>query len=136
MILYRSFKDCSSELKYESRLIILERLVNRGLLKNSRQLMLNYICPSIPWIFRVICSMNNLEKLSLLKWEPKLTEDIPQLFRSCPKLTQLHMRLFESQNLEMNEELKNELRLDFQRLKIFELSWGMNSWPVIQEMLT
>jgi hypothetical protein len=132
----RSFEDCSSQLEYESRLIILKRLVNRGLLKNNRQMILNYICPSIPWIFRVISCMANLEKLSLLKWEPKLAEYLPQLFRSCPKLTDLHLRLVESQKLEMGESLKNELRSGFQRLKIFELGWGINSWPAIREILT
>ena len=136
MILDRSFKVCSSELKYESRQVIFERLVNRGHLQNSRQLVVNYICPSIPWIFRVICSMNNLEKLSLLECEPNLAEDLPQLFRSCLKLTQLHLTQLKSQKMEMGEALKNELRSGFQRLKIFDLEWGINPWPAIQEILT
>ena len=75
--------------------------------------------------------MTDLETLSLLEWNLTLTDDVPQLFQSCPKLIELRIKLFESQKLKMNEELENKLRSGFQRLKIFELKWDINSWPLI-----
>ena len=92
--------------------------------------------PSNRQLFRVIGSMTDLETLSLFEWNLTLTEDVPELFRSCPKLTRLRLKLVESQKLELNEELKNDLRPGFQRLKIFEFKWKIESGPVIQEILT
>jgi hypothetical protein len=80
--------------------------------------------------------MNNLEKLELLNLELTLTKNVPQLFRSCPKLTEMRLKLAETQKLEMGEELENELRLGFQRLRRLELDWDIDSWPVVQEMFT
>ena len=122
--------------KYDNRLTTLERLADAGYFRNNRQLNVSYSWPSFPRLCRVIGSMADLETLSLLEWELTLTQDVPQLFRLCPKLTELRMKLVESQNLEMNEDLKNELRPGFQRFKIFELKWDINSWPIIQEMFT
>jgi hypothetical protein len=79
--------------------------------------------------------MTELEKLNVFDWNLRLTEDVPKLFRSCPKLTELRMKLA-SQKVEMNEGLKNELRSGFQRLRLFELNWCIDSWPLIQEMFT
>ena len=96
--------------------------------------------PFIARLFQVIRPMNNLEKLHLLECKLTLIEDIRQLFRSCPKLTGLRVRLFDPNRVErerfkqMNEELKNELRSGFQRL--FELHWIIDSCPVIQEIFT
>jgi hypothetical protein len=87
-------------------------------------------------LFRVLRSMNNLEKLELLNLELTLTKNVPQLFRSCPKLTEMRLKLAETQKLEMGEELKNELRSGFQRLRRLELDWDIDSWLVIQEMFT
>ena len=115
---------------------LLERLSNGGLLKNNRQMVVKWQWPSNRQLFRVIGSMNNLETLSLFEWNLTLTEDVPKLFRSCPKLTRLRLKLVESQKLELNEELKNDLRPGFQRLKIFEFKWKIESGPVIQEILT
>jgi hypothetical protein len=126
--------DRRSCLKPDSCRIILERLADGGYLKNSRRM--NAQWHSIPPLFRVIRSMNNLESLRLFMCELTLTEDVPQLFRSCPKLTELRVRLVESQKLEMNEDLKNELRSGFQRLRLVELHWDIDSWPLIQEMFT
>ena len=92
--------------------------------------------PSNRQLFRVIGSMNNLETLSLFEWNLTLTEDVPELFRSCPKLTRLRLKLVESQKLELNEELKNDLRPGFQRLRRFEFDWDMNSGQVVQEIFT
>ena len=137
-ILTRSLEDrwhyCG--LKYENHLITLGRLADRGYFKNNRQMIVNCCWPSIPALCRVIRSMTDLETLSLLEWKPTLIEDVPQLFRSCPKLTEMHLRLLESSNFEMGEEHKNEVRSCFQSLKIFELEWDIVSCPAIQEMLT
>jgi hypothetical protein len=136
MILDRLWKDRTfcDDLKYKSHVMILNRLVDRGLLKNNREMFASY-CP-VPLIFRVICSMTQLEKLSLLECQLTLTEDVPKLFRSCPTLTELHVGIDESQKLEMNEELKNELRSGFLRLRLLELDWYIDSWPVIQGIFT
>ena len=123
------------EKSYENRMITIERLVAGGFLKNNRQ-MINYFWRSVPRLFRVILSMHNLETLSLMGYELTLTEDVSQLLRSCPKLTELRIRLFYNQRFKMNEVLKNELRSGFQRLKIFELNWDFESWPAIQELFT
>ena len=92
--------------------------------------------PSFQRLCRVLRSMTDLETLSLLEWKLSLTQGLPQLLRSCPKLTELRLKLVESQKLELNEELKNDLRPGFQRLKIFEFKWKIESGPVIQEILT
>jgi hypothetical protein len=78
--------------------------------------------------------MTHLEKLSLLEWKLRLTEHLPQLFRSCPKLTELHLKLDDW--LKMDEEIKDELRLGFQRIRLFEVHWDISAWPVIQELFT
>jgi hypothetical protein len=138
MILDRTLNDgtMNCKLEDENRLITLERLVDGGYFQNNRQMIVSSWWPSIARLFRVIRSMTNLEKLSLLEWKLTLTQDLPQLFRSCPKLTELRLRLFESQELEMNKFLKNELRSGFQRLRLLELNWRIDSWPVIQEIFT
>jgi hypothetical protein len=114
----------------------LERLAAGGFFKNNREVILTWNWPFTPPLFQVLRSMNNLETLSLSEWKLTLTEDVPQLFRSCPKLTELRLKLAESQKLEKNEELENELRSGFQRLRLFELHWGIDSWPEIQEIFT
>jgi hypothetical protein len=119
----------------ESLLTILKRLAVGKFFKNSRQWIVSYGLPRDPWLFQAICSMIHLEKLSLSECKLTLT-DLPQLFRSCPKLTELHLMLFDRQNVEMNEELKNELRPGFQRLRLVELKWDINSWQIIQEIFT
>jgi hypothetical protein len=97
---------------------------------------------SIARLFQVICSMNNLEKLHLLECNLTLTEDLPQLFRSCPKLTELRVRLSDSNRVDrerferMNEHLKNELRSGFQRLRLVEHHWVIDSFPEFQEIFT
>jgi hypothetical protein len=138
MILGRSFIDRSSypELKDESCRIILDQLADGGYFQNNRQLILSSWWSSISRLYQVISYMTHLEKISLLHWKLTLAEDLLQMFRSCSKLTELHLKLVESQKLEMGEELKNELRSGFQRLQLFELHWYIDSWPAIQEILT
>jgi hypothetical protein len=163
MIFDRSLKDrtCHYVPLYESHMITLERLADGGFFKNNRQMIVDFCWPSLPRFFRVIRSMTNLEKIDLLHWGLSLTEDLPQLFRSCPKLTELRLKLVESYKTEMREELKNELKLTelrlklvesfksemceelknelrpgFERLRLFELKWEIDSWPAIQEIFT
>ena len=149
MILYRSLKDrCNSSAYYPvSHVIVLERLVERGFLFKNRKLMVDSCCkkwpwPSLPRLLPVLLSMNKLEKLSLLEWKLTLT-DVPKLFRSCPELTELHLKLDKWQTSEMNEELINKMRPGFQRLRLFELHvvcacslhCVRHSAPVIHEIL-
>jgi hypothetical protein len=144
MFLDRSLKDksyCDGS-KHANLLTTLRRLADGGYFQNTRQMMVDSWWPSIPRFFRVICSMTNLEKLELLGWKLTLTEeDLVRLFQSCPKLTELHLRLCDSNRfdylmLESNEELENELRPGFERLRLFELKWQINSWPIIQRIFT
>jgi hypothetical protein len=129
----------SEGLKKQSRLITLERLADEGCFRNNRQFVVNFFRSFTVRLFRIICSMNNLEKLHL--FECSLThaaiKDLAHVFRSCPKLTELNLGLVKSSTkLEMNEELKNELRPGFERLRLLELDSFFNSGPAIQEMLT
>jgi hypothetical protein len=137
MILDRSLKYRTPyfEQKYMSHMIILERLAARGFFKNNRQVIVIYFWPSFSLLFRFILSMTNLEKLSLSECKLTLT-DLRQLFRSCPKLTELHIKLVEGLKMEMDQFLKYELRLGFQRLRLLELHWDIESWPTIQGIFT
>jgi hypothetical protein len=118
----------------ESLLIILNRLADGGFLKNNRQWIVSVGWSRDPWLFQVIRSMSNLETLNLLKCKLTLT-DLQQLFRSCPKLTELRLMLFDRQNLEMNVSLKNVLRPGFQRLRLLEIELEIDLCLVIQEIL-
>ena len=136
MILNRSLVDRQYRLKPDSRRMdSLERLADGGYLKNNRQMKANWYMPSFPRLLEMIGSMNNLETLSLLGCELTLTKDLPQLIRSCPKLTELRIKLFDNQKLE-KEVLKNDLRPGFKRLRLFELYWHNDSLPLIQKMFT
>jgi hypothetical protein len=119
----------------EDLLTILKRLADGGFLANNRQWIVDVGWSRGPWLFEVIRSMTNLETLSLLDCQLTLS-DLPQLLRSSTKLTYLRLKLIDRLKLEMNEELKNELRSAFQRLQIIGLSWDIDSWPVIQEIFT
>ena len=65
----------------ESHLIILKRLADGGFMKNNRQWIVGVGWSRVPWLFDIIRSMNNQEKLSFFKCKLTLT-DLPQLFRS------------------------------------------------------
>ena len=137
MYLDRSLKNGRNNcyLEDESHMITLDRLAVGGYFQNNRQMIVNSCWP-VPRLFQVLRYMNNLEKLNLLECHVTLTEELPQLFRWCPKLIELHLTTFESQELEMYEGLKNELRSGFQRLRLLELEWGIDSWSVIVEIFT
>jgi hypothetical protein len=117
----------------ERLLIILKRLADGGFLVNNRQWIVSVGWSREPWLFDVIPSMKNLEKLNLLGCNLTL-KDVPQLFRSCPKLTDLHLRLIDCQQLQMDEGLKKLLRPGFQRLRLLELGWGIEF--EVQEIFT
>ena len=105
---------------YESYLITLERLIDGGYFQYNRKMIADSLWPSIPRFFQVICSMTNLEKLILSDQTVTLTEEnIASLLQSCPKLTELQLKLSEGQELEISEELKNELRPGCQQLRFF-----------------
>jgi hypothetical protein len=121
-----------------SSLITLERLADGAYLENNRQMYLDRWVSSIPRLFRVICSMTNLEKLHFFNCNltDTVLKDLACVFQSCPKLTELHLILFRSLKLEMNGDLKKDLRPGFQRLRVFELHFGIDSWLVMQEIFT
>jgi hypothetical protein len=121
----------------DSTLNILEWLVAEGFLKSNRQLDIELDLSRSPQFFRVICSMNTLEKMNLWGCGLQLAE-LPHVLRSCPKLVDLRFRQIKYSNLEMGEDLKNQLRSGFQRLRLFGLACYIdnNSWPVICEILT
>jgi len=138
VILNRSLKDRWPyyELTDKKRLTILKRLAAGGFFKNNRQMIVegSWSRPSIHRFYQVVRSMADLEKLSLLNWKLRLAQDVTELFRSCPKLTELHLKLDDW--LKMDEEIKDELRLGFQRIRLFEVHWDISAWPVIQELFT
>jgi hypothetical protein len=140
VILDRSLKDRWPyyELTDKKRLAILKRLAAGGFLKNNRQMIVegSWSSPCIPRFYQVLCFMADLEKLSLLNWKLRLTQDVPKLFQSCPKLTELRLSLAETKKLRMDESLENKLRSGFQRIRLLELHWGIYAWPVIQELFT
>ena len=94
----------------------------------------------VRWSWNCIGSIDSsfiseLEKVNWLTCPLKLTEEVPQLFRAYPKLTELRMDLLNNSKLKMNDELENEVRAGFQRLKLFELKWSIHSWPKFQKIL-
>ena len=152
MILDRSLVDRAllNEIKYHSHLITLERLLDGQYFQNNRKFITNSWGPYDDLLNRFICSMTKLEKLTFVDWE--LTpdpphsfwelreEDFARVFQSCHKLTELRTLLFHShvfdQKLEMGEELENEFRSGFQRLRFFELVLAISSWPTILKIFT
>jgi hypothetical protein len=123
----------------KSLLVILQQLIEGGFLKNVCQLVARFDWPHSQFV-EALCSMNNLRKLNASDCD-LILEQLPHVFRNCPKLTDLHYyskipSLFESQTLNINEGVKNELRLGFQRLRFLELVYCIESWPEIREIFT
>jgi hypothetical protein len=140
MILDRSLEDGTyCYRKDHSSLMILERQADGEYVQNKCRFSVKPRSFNAR-LFRVIRFITDLETLHLLECNLTLTEDLPQLFRSCPKLTELHVRLSDPEGVErerltqMNEDVKNELRSGFQRL--VELHWVSYSCPVILEIFT
>jgi hypothetical protein len=124
----------------DSLLAILELQSKRGLFQNNRQLDMPLGLSHEPRFFSDICSMYKLEKLNLKGSKLRIDYDLAHLFQSCLKLSELHLETsaWLPSKLKMEEELKNHLRLGFQRLRLFELNchFGSNAWPTIQEIVT
>jgi hypothetical protein len=113
---------------------ILERLAGEGYLINTQHLrdIGSYLLNNSSFV-QVICSMKNLEKLEL---DYDLTlEDLAHVFQSCSKLIELEITAFECK---MDEDIKNQLRPGFQRLRRLHLGWNVDNdlLTVMQEMLT
>ena len=117
VILNRSLKDRWPyyELTDKKRLTILKRLAAGGFFKNNRQMIVegSWSRPSIHRFYQVVRSMADLEKLSLLNWKLRLTQDVPKLFQSCPKLSELHL------NSQKNEFAFSQHLLTFISTKVF-----------------
>jgi len=119
----------------ESLFKILERLAGEGYLQNTQQFV---GCEShflqISSFVNIMCSMENLEKLTSHACHLTL-EDLARVFQSCSKLSELNILVTD---FEMDQDVKNQLRPGFQRLRRFFIVCFMDnfSWPVIQEMLT
>jgi hypothetical protein len=121
----------------ESLLKLLERLAGEGYLQNNRRLDVHFGFSCSSRFVEVICSMKNLESLDLD--EDEIAADVlAHVFQSCSKLTNLHTATYDYKTLEMDERLKNKLRLGFQKLRCLRLYCFIDEgwWPVIQEMLT
>jgi hypothetical protein len=125
----------SLEVSIGSDINFLNRLIAEGFFNNNRQLAVSH-CHSFSYLtYKLIRSMKNLETFHSSYLSYVTLEDLACLFRSCPKLTQLHFRLPERQ--ELGEDLKNELRSGFQRLEHLSIDCHMDndSFLVIREML-
>ena len=127
--------DRSLEVTFDTVFNLLNRLIDGGFFNNNRQLFVSNWFSSSRLTFKLVCSMKNLETLNSLDLNCATLEDLQCLFRSCPKLTNLHYTLPARQ--ELNEDLKNELRSGFQRLGHLSIDCRMdnNSFLVIREML-
>jgi hypothetical protein len=138
LIADRSFTISYAPRDFYEASVIFELLAKNGCLNNNCALNTSYALRSyIPCFLGNICLMSKLETLNFWGCEIKVEEVVP-LFRSCPKLVELYLRLNVSEKLKMDERLKNELGRGFQRLRLFELLCHIENsmWPVIQEMLT
>jgi hypothetical protein len=116
---------------------ILERLAEKGYLQNNQQFVEIQSCVfHMSSFFEAICSMKNLATLNL---DYNLTlEDLAHVFQSCSKLTELRISASEFEMDEMDEDLFNQLRSGFQRLRCLDLEYFIDgdSWRGFQEMLT
>ena len=122
--------------RIESNLKILERLAEKGHLQNTKK------CEGFEFdmlhtssFLKVICSMKNLEKLTLKTYHLTL-EDLAPVFQSCSNLIELNIFATGSEIDEMGEVLIDQLRSGFRRLRRVDCSIVNNSWPGIPEMLS
>ena len=122
----------------QSNLKILERLAEKGHLQNTKK------CEGFEFdmlhtssFLKVICSMKNLEKLTLKTYHLTL-EDLAPVFQSCSNLIELNIFATGSEIDEMGEVLIDQLRSGFRRLRRLDVACSIveDSWQGIQEMLT
>jgi hypothetical protein len=135
MNLYRSLRIIS--LRDKSIFKILERLAEEGYLQNTQQFGEYQFCLfHMSPFFEVLCSMKNLKKL-YLSYDLTL-EALAHVFQSCSKLTELRISASEFKMDEMGEEVLNQLRTGFQRLRCLDLEYLIDndSCPGLQEILT
>ena len=134
MIFFRSLLIVSEE----RNLKILERLAEKGYLQNTRHLDV-FEFDSLPiFLFvPIICSMKNLEKLTLTVDDLKL-EDFAPVFQSCSNLSDLNISATVFKIDEMDGDLVDQLRSGFRKLRRLYIKYCINddSWQGIQEMLT
>jgi len=115
----------------------LERLAEKDFFQNNRKLYVLSLWPLSPLLLRVGRFMNNLERVDLSECDVTF-ENLAHLFRPCPKIVKLNLKLLPLKKWKMNEDLKNKIRLGFQKLRYIVLQSYIdnNSWPVLQEILT
>ena len=134
MILYRSLM-----IDIDIRnLKILERLAEKGYLQNTQQFKgFEYNLLPTSLLFKIICSMKNLGKLTLKAYYLKL-EDFAPVFQSCSNLSELNTLVTGFQIDKMGGDLVDQLRSGFRRLRRLEVACSIfnDTWPGIQEMLT
>ena len=139
MIFYRSLMIHGNK----RNLKILERLAEKGYLPNTRQFegfeyhLLHISLLLTSSLVPIICSMKNLEKLTLNAYYVKLSELAP-VFQSCSELSELNILANGLKMDEMGEVLVDQLRSGFRRLRQLDVACSINKdlWPGIQEMLT
>ena len=135
MNLYRSLRI--GRLPDESLFKILERLAVERYFLNNRKLIVTFKGFRSSRFDELICSMKNLE--TLISFYYYLTpEFLARVFQSCSKLIELDIANFGRETREIAENLKNQLKSGFQRLRYFSFLCFItnDSWPRIQEMLT
>jgi hypothetical protein len=97
----------------ESFLMILEWLAREGYLQNNRRLDVQLHWSRSSRFVELICSMKNLEKLDMCGYD--LTPEVlAHVFRSCFKLTELHIGTKKCETLDMDEHLKKSTKTRFQ----------------------
>ena len=81
--------------------------------------------------------MKNLEKLSSNGHFLTL-EDLARVFQSCSKLVELDIFVFEFEMDEVDDDLVDQLRPGFQRLRRLDLEYFIDddTWPGFQQLLT
>jgi len=126
------------DLSDESHFNTLQRLAVEGYLNNNQQFgeFNSNLSLISSFVIKAICSMKNLEKL-ILRNDLTL-EDLALVFQSCSKVIELNITAFEFEMDKMVEDLKNQLRPGFQRLRRLDLECFIDnvSWPGFQEMFT
>jgi glutaredoxin-related protein len=134
---YRSLEiDDDNDVCDERLFKILERLAENGYLQNTRQFEgARADLSNISSFVKIICSMNNLEKLISLTDHLTL-RDLALVFQSCSKLAELHIPTLKFEFDKMDGVLIDHLRPGFKRLRCLELECSMVLWAGIQEMLT
>jgi len=130
-----SFEAC------ENRLKILERLAQEGIFDNVSQLIVKAEKLFSPRFSQIVCSMSNLEKIEIRDRKVQFA-DLAHFFRSCPKLIKLKLADmnvdFPMGKFKIVKNLKNQLKLGFQRLERVQLKCNVqyDSWRMFLKILT